>query len=251
MASLTTSSRHPQLVAHRGYAFRYPENTLLAVQAAVEAGAKFVEIDVLLSSDKVPVLFHDRDCQRMCGVDAAIHDYTYAELKTFSVSEPESFATQFADNRITSLQELVNYLTSVPQVTVFVELKRQALQEHGINTVLDKVLPLLKPIKTQAVIISYSIESLLAAQSGSDFPVGAVFDFWAERNDALIQKLKPEYMFTDIHDLPEEGKLTCPGSQLAVYECIDPQWANSVYQRGVDLVETFQIAEMLAAFNHD
>jgi len=37
---------HPELVAHRGYAFRYPENTLLAIKAAVDAGAKFVEFDV-------------------------------------------------------------------------------------------------------------------------------------------------------------------------------------------------------------
>ena len=239
---------HPQLVAHRGYAFRYPENTLLAIQAAVEAGAKYVEFDVLLSSDKVPVLFHDRDCQRMCGVEGAIHDYTFSELKAFNVSEPEKFGTEYVNNRMTSLAGLVDYISTVPQVTVFVELKRQAIEEHGIDTLLDKVLPLLTPIKKQAVIISYSIESLLASQQHSDYPVGAVFDFWSERNNELIQKLKPQYMFTDIHDLPKEGRLECAASQLAVYECIDPQWADDVYQRGVNLVETFQIAEMLAAF---
>ncbi len=239
---------HPQLVAHRGYTHRYPENTLIAIQAAVEAGAKFVEFDVLLSSDKVPVLFHDRDCQRLCGVDGAIHDYTFSELKTFSVSEAETFGSQFEDNRMTNLAELVNYISTVPQVTVFVELKRQAMEEHGIDTLLEKVLPLLEPIKGQSVIISYSIESLLATQACSEFPVGAVFDFWSERNNDLIQKLKPQYRFTDIHDLPDEGKLDCPGCQLAVYECVDPKWADNVYKQGVDLVETFQIAEMLAAF---
>jgi len=239
------------LVAHRGYTFRYPENTLLAIQAAVDEGARYVEFDVLLSSDEVPVLFHDRDCQRMCAVEGAIHDYTFAELKKFSVSEPENFGAQYVDNRISSLVELVNYITSVPQVTVFVELKRQALEKFGINTVLEKVLPLLEPIKSQVVIISYSIESLLATQMVSDFPVGAVFDYWSERNNDLIQKLKPDYMFTDIHDLPDDEKLACPGSLLAVYDCVDPKWADSVHQRGVDLVETFQIAEMLAAFSHD
>ncbi len=242
---------HPQLVAHRGYAFRYPENTLLAIQAAVEAGAKFIEFDVLLSSDRVPVLFHDRDCKRICGIEGAVHDYTLAELKTFSVADRENFGDQFVQNRITSLAELVNYIKTVPQLTVFVELKRQALEAFGIDTMLAEVLPLLAPIKKQTVIISYSIESLLSVQSNSDFPVGAVFDYWAERENDLIQKLKPDYMFTDINDLPKAGKLECNGSRLAVYECVDPHWADRVYQQGVEFVETFQISEMLAAFNHE
>ncbi len=251
MTSSSEIQTHPQFVAHRGYAFRYPENTLLAVQAAVKAGAKYIEIDVLLSSDLVPVLFHDRDCQRMCGVEGAVHDFTFKKLKTFSVSEPEKFGAQYEGNRVTSLVELVNYIETLPQVTLFVELKRQAMQEYGIDTMLEKVLPVLESIKNQAVIISYSIESLIATQSNSHFPVGAVFDFWTERNNDLIQQLNPEYMFTDINDLPDDGALVCPGSQLAVYECIDPQWASNVHQRGVDLVETFQIAEMLAAFNDE
>ena len=58
-------------------------------------------------------------------------------------------------------------------------------------------------------------------------------------------------MFTDINDLPEDGKLEYIGGQLAVYECVDPKWADRVYQQGVDFVETFQIAEMLAAFNDE
>ena len=40
----------PDLVAHRGYALRYPENTLAAFQAAITAGARFVECDVQLSA---------------------------------------------------------------------------------------------------------------------------------------------------------------------------------------------------------
>ena len=241
--------RHPQLVAHRGYAFRYPENTLLAIEAAVEVGARFVEFDVLLSSDKVPVLFHDRDCLRMCGQPGAVHEYSLAELETFSVSEKGKFGDSYADNRITRLQALVDYIKSVPQVTVFVELKRQALQELGINTVLNAVLPMLAVIQSQVVIISYSIETLVEIRAQSSFPVAAVFDYWDERNDPLIKQLQPEYMFTDIHELPDAGDLSCRGSKLAVYECVDPEWADKVHQRGVDLVETFQIVEMLVAFD--
>lgn len=47
------------LVAHRGCAARYPENTLAAVAAALQEGACCVEVDVQLSADRVPVLMHD------------------------------------------------------------------------------------------------------------------------------------------------------------------------------------------------
>ena len=50
---------NPQLVAHRGYSSQYPENTLLAIEQAFIAGACFVECDVQLTQDGVPVLLHD------------------------------------------------------------------------------------------------------------------------------------------------------------------------------------------------
>ena len=239
----------PKLVAHRGYAACYPENTLLALAAAVEAGAHYLEFDVLLTADKVPVLFHDRDLQRMCGQSGAVHDYTLAQLQTFSVSEYGKFGYRFVDNRITTLQEAINFLALNPAVFAFVELKRQSLQTFSIDTVLDKILPMLDAIKEQAIVISYSLEALRATRERSSFPIGAVFDDWRERKQLLIQTLRPEYLFTDIDQLPRWGKLKHPQSQLAVYECVDPDRAMRVHRRGVDFVETFAIAEMLESMH--
>jgi glycerophosphoryl diester phosphodiesterase len=197
----------------------------------------------------VPVLFHDRDLQRICGKQGAVHEYPLAELKTFPVSEFHRFGYRYVNNRITTLAEVVDYLAAQPQVTAFVEIKRQALQYHGVDTVLDRVLQEIKPIQQQAVVISYDIEALLALRKKSDVPVAAVFDDWRERKRPLIKQLAPEYLFTDINQLPRFGKLKHPGAQLAVYECIDPQQARRVHERGIDLVETFAIGEMLQAFH--
>jgi glycerophosphoryl diester phosphodiesterase len=238
----------PKLVAHRGYTLHYPENTLLALRAAVEAGAHYLEFDVQLSADKVPVLFHDRDLQRMCGQNGAIHDYTLAQLQTFSVSEYAKFGYRFVGNPITTLQETVAFLAEQPAVFAFVELKRLSLQIFGIDTVLDVILPLLEPIKQQAIIITYSLEALRATRERSSLPIGAVFDRWRERRQLLIQTLKPEYLFTDIDELPRFGKLKHRQCQLVVYECTDPRRAVRVHRRGVDMVETFAIGEMLESF---
>jgi len=234
----------PKLVAHRGYARCYPENTLLALRAAIEAGAEYLECDVLLTQDHVPVLFHDRDLRRMCGQDGAIHDYSLAQLKNFSVSEFERFGYRFVDNEITTLREAVNLFAAFPLVTVFVELKRQSIEAFGIEMLLEAVLPELESIRRQVVVISYSMEALRAVRERSSFQVGAVFDHWRERKQPIVRLLKPEYLLTDIDQLPRFGKLKHEQSKLAVYECDDPELAVRVHRRGVDLVETFAIVEM-------
>lgn len=234
----------PKLVAHRGYSRHYPENTLLALRAAVEAGARYLEFDVLLSADKVPVLFHDRELRRMCGESGAVHDYTVAQLKKFSASEYDRFGYRYVGNPITTLQEAVAFLAEQAAVFAFVEIKRQSLEVFGIDTVLDVVLPQLEPISHQAAIISYSLDALRATRERSGFPIGAVFDQWRERKQVLIQTLQPEFLFTDIDQLPRFGKLKHSQCQLAVYECVDPELAVRVHRRGVDLVETFAIGEM-------
>lgn len=241
---MTMSLSIPQLVAHRGFTAAYPENTLLAIRAAIEAGARYVEFDIQLSADQVPVLFHDRTMQRMCGCGGSVQDLPLAQLKTLSLHEFGKFGYKYVGNPITTLQELAAYLATQPQVTAFVELKRSSLQKFGIATVVARVLAELAPIKAQCVIISYNLDALQVVRAESDYRIGAVFDHWRERHSAQIRQLHPEFVFTDIEQLPRFGKLCVGTSKLAVYECTDPQQALRVYRRGVDLVETFAIEPM-------
>jgi len=44
---------------HRGFCAKYPENTMISFQAALEMGVDAIEFDVWLTADKVPVLIHD------------------------------------------------------------------------------------------------------------------------------------------------------------------------------------------------
>ena len=50
------------------------------IQAAIDAGYG-IELDIQLSSDKVPMVFHDAELSRICGVEGKIWDYTCAELQ--------------------------------------------------------------------------------------------------------------------------------------------------------------------------
>ena len=235
----------PQLVAHRGYTLHYPENTLLGLEAAVAAGARYLEVDIQLSRDQVPYLFHDRDMLRLCGQKGALHDYSSVELKEFRASDKGRFGYKFVDNPLTSLIALAGLIQRHPAITVFIELKRSSLETFGIELMVKKVLSILEPVRNQCVIISYNIEALAHANSKYGWPVGAVTDEWRDRNAKPIVELNPQYLFCDLETLPKKGALKFYGSRLAVYECTDPEVAMALSKRGIEFVETFAIGEMI------
>ena len=62
------------LVAHRGDAARFPENTVPALRGALDAGARWLECDVQLSRDRVPMLLHDGDLARTFDDPRSVFD---------------------------------------------------------------------------------------------------------------------------------------------------------------------------------
>ena len=87
------------LYAHRGLhdnASEVPENSMAAFQKAVDAGYG-IELDVQLSKDKVPVVFHDFTLKRVCGAEGKVADYTYEELQQFSLCGSGQKIPKFED----------------------------------------------------------------------------------------------------------------------------------------------------------
>lgn len=236
------------LVAHRGYSQHFPENTMLAIQGALDAGAKSIEIDIQLSADKEAVVFHDRTLNRLCLQSGVIHDYDLICLKGFSNYSPDRFSDKFKGEKIATLDEVAALIQMHPDVTLFVELKRISIEHYGVDEVLHAVMRCLKPIINQIVIISFSFDILEAIRCRYSLPVGAVIDDW---NDSItmhferLTALNPEYFFCDISTLPNEGQLELLNSKIVTYECTDTAQAVSVLERGVDFVETFDIAMMI------
>lgn len=84
--------------AHRGLhdnASDAPENSLAAFKKAVEAGYG-IEMDVQLTKDKVPVVFHDFTLKRICGKEGKVCDYTLKELKEFKLCDSEEEIPEFS-----------------------------------------------------------------------------------------------------------------------------------------------------------
>ena len=54
--------------AHRGDSSRYRENTIVAIQSAIDAGAEVVEIDVRITRDGKVIVLHDSNLERLWGI---------------------------------------------------------------------------------------------------------------------------------------------------------------------------------------
>jgi glycerophosphoryl diester phosphodiesterase len=102
----------PDLIAHRGFAARHPENTVSAFRDALAAGADGVELDVRAAADGTPVVCHDATVDRTTDGSGAVADHSPAELAALSVPGSDE-----------GVPTLAAVLDALPQTTVYAELK--------------------------------------------------------------------------------------------------------------------------------
>jgi len=238
-----------ELVAHRGYCRQYPENTLLSLAAAIQAGARYIETDLQLSSDQVPVLYHDRHMKRISDHPGAIHHYPFDELIKLPAHEPQRFGDRFIDQKITPLADLVQLLQANPGVQAFIEVKRCAIRHHGSELLYQRLSELLRPIAQRIVLISFSLPFVDYSRRAGWPRCGLILRHWSERHQTPVTRLRPEFIFCDYNLLPKKEAIAIGWSRLVVYEIDDPQQAIDLHERGADMIETFAVAELMRSLH--
>ncbi len=197
-----------------------------------------------LTSDQVPVLYHDRTLERISNQQGSIHDYTAEQLGEFRAFDLGRFGYKFAQEPIATLTAFAALLARYPKATAFVEVKRIAVERFGNSVVLSRMLRELRPVLRQCVLISYSLETLIHARQQGWPAIGVVVDRWRDRNLAMVRQINPEYLFCDSEGLPRFGKLRFANARLAVFEVTDAALALRLGRRGVELIETYAIGEL-------
>ena len=117
--------------AHRGLhdnQSEAPENSLAAFRKAVEAGFG-IELDIQLSKDRIPVVFHDFTLKRVCGAPGKVCDYTYEELQKFSLCD--------SGQKIPALEEVLKLVDGKVPLIVEFKIERTNL---SLCPVADKLL---------------------------------------------------------------------------------------------------------------
>jgi len=111
-----SSVKRVQIIAHTG-TYEYPENTMSGFKRAIEVGADMIEVDLQISKDGVPVVFHDNTLYRMTDGSGNIVDKTLDELRALRIDD--------TDERIPTLDEII----ALP-IPLNIEVKILGLEEQ-------------------------------------------------------------------------------------------------------------------------
>ena len=122
--------------AHRGFSGRYPENTMLAFEKALEAGCEGIEFDVHLTKDHVPVIIHDERIDRTSDQTGWVKDMTYDELCKVD------FSYKFKEAGFRRIPTLREYFELVKDKDIIsnIELKTGVFEYPGIEKVVYDML---------------------------------------------------------------------------------------------------------------
>ncbi|NEX22007.1 glycerophosphodiester phosphodiesterase [Thiorhodococcus mannitoliphagus] len=107
------------IVSHRGAAGKAPENTLIAIEQAIEDGTDWVEIDVQETADGEVVVIHDSDFMKLAGVNLKIWEASLSEVERIDVGS--WLSPQFADARVPTLRQVLD--SAHGKAGVVIELK--------------------------------------------------------------------------------------------------------------------------------
>ena len=121
-----------EIIAHRGFSARAPENTIAALTLALEEGATAVEFDLRTSGDGNPVLMHDKTLSRTTNGIGKVEELSLGELTKLDAGS--WFNSTFEGERVPSLAEALECL-KVQVKTIFAELKGESTTQNLRNVV--------------------------------------------------------------------------------------------------------------------
>ena len=100
---------HIPVLGHRGICEKYPENTMISFEAAINIGVDLIEFDVNVTKDGELVVIHDNSIDRTTYHTGLTRDYTLAELKKIDFGC--KFSEEFKGTQIPTLRELLSYVS--------------------------------------------------------------------------------------------------------------------------------------------
>jgi glycerophosphoryl diester phosphodiesterase len=121
-------------IAHRGLSSRYPENTLAAFRAAIDAGAGMLELDVTLTRDRRLAVIHDSTVNRTTNGRGRVNTMTMAHLHRLDAGG--WFAERFAGEPVPSLEQVLDAVRG--QVLLNIEIKPEAFEPRAPHDAVER-----------------------------------------------------------------------------------------------------------------
>jgi glycerophosphoryl diester phosphodiesterase len=110
-----------KIIAHRGYSYKAPENTLAAIKKALEAGVYGVEVDINITADGIPVVIHDQTLSRVTERknNQKVESLSLAQIKKIDVGG--WFAKLFNKEKIPTLEKAIDLV--LPKAYLYIDMK--------------------------------------------------------------------------------------------------------------------------------
>ena len=227
-----------QISAHRGSSMKAPENTIPAIEQAIIDGADYVEIDVRMTSDGVPVLLHDRDLRRVAGRPEAVWELTLDEVRRLDAGS--WFHPGFSGVGIPTLEEAIEVVRG--RAKLYLEIK---FSPHTPDLTRNVVEVLQENDFIEDVLIGAMHSGILREVRSMEPGLRTsllIHTFIGEPDRELLDALGLRAAITSTHDVREARR---HGHELHVWTVNDRREMSKFIDMGVDNIIT-DVPDVLA-----
>ena len=228
----------PRVISHRGAAACAPENTLGSLAYAAEQGMTWVEFDVRLARDDVPVVLHDRNLKRTTGIDRMIDDVRSTELS--GIDAGSRFDSFWSHERVPTFVQALDaciVMGLTPNVEIKGDAGGRATLTRAVTAIIRKRWPAGRP---RPLVSSFSLRVLYHARfAGYRWPLGLLMGgrirpMWSWH--AEILKCSSIHVNPALATPGFISRVHRSGRRIAVYTVNKRVEAQALWEAGVDSI---------------
>lgn len=152
-----------QILAHRGFSSKFPENTMLAFKEAAKLDIAGFETDVQMTKDGILVLSHDEEISRVSNGSGYIKDMSLEELKKLDFRNGMTNYELNEDTKIPTLREFFDWFSST-NLLINIELKSSMIRYENM---VEKTIDMIKEydLVDRVIISSFNHRDVVKAKS--------------------------------------------------------------------------------------
>lgn len=235
-----------EIVGHRGYAARAPENTLASIERALAAGADAVEWDVRTAACGTPVLFHDANLGRTSNGVGPVRRRIFGQLEKLDAGS--WFSDDFTGEAIPSLQQALDAVRD-RGVPVYCEVKGYRELED-----LDRMVRIVRELEMTDRVIFISLDFRIVervAGRGPDTRIGYVVKEADRMEEAVGRVERHGRGMVDVDgrlllaDPAQAAMVVRAGVPLGAWTVNDPADAERLVDMGVRHLTTDEVERLL------
>lgn len=223
-------------ICHRGLD-GYPENTLVAIEAAIKNGYKAVECDIEITKDGIPVLSHDKTIDRCSNGEGKISDMTYEELLQYDFGSWKDL--RFIGEKIPTLEEA---LKICKKYGVILELDLAGKIPGGQ---IDTVYKVVEKNKMQGFALltarEYQLKEFLTEKKNVCVSISGIYNLTNAKDALYIKELSEYCNFSMPSDSVNQAIIDyshANGIKVKIWPVDDVNEANMLFNMGVDYIQT-------------